>query len=553
MIGKQIGKYKLLEKRGEGGFGVLYKAFDTVIEREIAFKLLHQQMAAEEKFSAWFHREAKAMAKLNHPNIVTIYNFEVVDNYHFIVMEYIDGKNVDEILREKGPFSQPELVSIGRQLLSSLGYAHNNGIIHRDIKPSNIMVTESGLVKITDFGIAKILGSSKLTQTGTAAGSLPYMSPEQIRGKREIDSRTDIYSLGITLYQMVTGEVPFKEDSDFLLMQAHLEKPPPKPSLKRPDIPEGLEKVLLKALEKDVDQRYKTTQDMSRDLVKFQTDANIPADDEGTLASMVFENKSDDRTIIAPSSDDPTKLKPHTKKGPRPILYILGVVVLVVVVFVVIQQFSGKKETETGGTAEDTPKDTVSTVVEQPKDTATVAIQTPVEDQTGPDQNQNNITQPKYHGKLEIFYTPFDYGSSAEVYIDNDLIAHEDVPIQLDDLKPGRHTILLINKNRDWENNRFFDTVTVTEDMQSRDYNFNAPTGKVRISGSFIGGSPSMWGEIYIDNKKQDMGTPYAFDLAEGPHKLAVVKDGYETVGGYKLVNIEPDGDAEINFKLRKK
>ena len=219
---------------------------------------------------------------------------------------------------KRDPFSQPELVSIGRQLLSSLGYAHSNGIIHRDIKPSNIMLTASGLVKITDFGIAKILGASKLTQTGTAAGSLPYMSPEQIRGKKEIDSRTDIYSLGITLYQMVTGEVPFKEDSDFLLMQAHLEKPPPKPTLKRPDIPEGLENVLLKALEKDVDQRYKTTQDMSRDLVKFQTDANIAADDDGTLASMVYENKSDDRTIIAPSSDDPTKLKTSDQKRSPP-------------------------------------------------------------------------------------------------------------------------------------------------------------------------------------------------------------------------------------------
>jgi len=552
MIGKQIGKYELREKRGEGGFGVLYKAFDTVIEREIALKLLHQQMAAEEKFSAWFHREAKAMAKLNHPNIVTIYNFEVVDNYHFIVMEYIDGLNVDEILREKGPFSLPELVSIGRQLLSSIGYAHANGIIHRDIKPSNIMLTESGLVKITDFGIAKILGASKLTQTGTAAGSLPYMSPEQIRGKKEIDSRTDIYSLGITLYQMITGDVPFQEDSDFLLMQAHLEKLPPKPTTKRADIPEGLENVLLKALEKKVDDRYKNTNEMSTDLVKFQTESNIRIDDEATLASMAYDYKNNDKTIIAPPSDDATKLKPATKKGPRPILYLLAVVVVVVVVFVAIQQFSGQKESQAVDEGGVTPQDTTA-VIDDSQDTISTVVADIQKDTASANQNQTVVQQPIYHGKLEVFYTPYDYGSSAEVYVDNDIIAHDDVPIVLDNLKPGRHTILLVNKNKDWENNRFFDTVTVTENMQSRDYNFNAPTGKVRVSGSFIGGTPSMWGEVYIDNKKQDFGTPFAFNLAEGPHKIAVTKDGYETVGGYKIVNVGPDGDVEVNFKLRKK
>jgi hypothetical protein len=550
---KRIGKYELREKRGEGGFGILYRAFDTMIEREIALKLLHSQLASEEKFSAWFHREAKAMAKLNHPNIVTIYDFEVIDDMHFIIMEYVDGKNVDEIIREKGPFSVQDTAMISRQLLSALGYAHRNGIIHRDIKPSNIMVTESGLVKITDFGIAKILGSSKLTQTGTAAGSLPYMSPEQIRGKKDIDYRTDLYSTGITLYQMITGELPFKEDSDFLLMKAHMEKAPPRASDIREDVPRGLEEILLRSLEKEPTNRFETAQEMSQKISDFQRSANIPTDDEATLAATVYDRETNAKTEIRGEDTDKTEFKkPPTKKGPRPIL-ILAAVIAVVVVLFVAYQFAlkpGEGEPiaeETSGPADGEQIDEGLTDADEGK------AEEPDNDLTdgGADDGQQITTPAQYSGKLELYYTPYDYASAAEVYIDGTKIPHNDVPIYLDTLKPGRHEILLVNNKMDWKNSRFFDTVTVSEDVQSRDYNFAAPTGKVRVSASFIGGASS-WGTIYIDNKKQDVGTPFAFDLAEGPHKIAVVRDGYQTVGGYKLINVGADDDIEINFKLRK-
>jgi len=553
MIGKKIGKYELREKRGEGGFGVLYKAFDTVIEREIAFKLLHQQLAAEEKFSAWFHREAKAMAKLNHPNIVTIFNFEVVDNYHFIIMEYIDGQNVDEVLTQKGPFSIPDVISIGRQLLSSLGYAHTNGIIHRDIKPSNIMVTSSGLVKITDFGIAKILGAAKLTQTGTAAGSLPYMSPEQIRGK-QIDHRTDIYSLGITLYQMLTGDVPFKEDSDFLLMQAHLEKPPPKPSVKRADLPAGLEEILLKSLAKDVDDRYASASEMSLALINFQKAENIQ-DNDAVMTSQAFESNSNETVITPAESDGKTIFKePSKKKGIRPIFLILGIVSIVVVIFVTLQVMSRSDKGEVDTKEETTPlkadeevsKDTLVDV-----STGEDKISSTVPD--GKTEKETTPPQPAYAGKLEIYYSPYDYGSGADVYIDGVKMAHNELPIFIDTLKPGKHNIKLVRQSHEWVNNRFFDTVTVNESLQSKEYNFLGAMGKVRISANFFGGSPSLWGEIYIDDKKQEFGTPYAFDLTEGPHKISVIKDGYKSVETYKIVNVSGSDDIELNFKLRKK
>jgi serine/threonine protein kinase len=601
---KKIGKYELREKRGEGGFGVLYKAFDTVIEREIALKLLHQQFADDEKFSAWFHREAKAMAKLNHPNIVTIYNFEIVNNNHFIVMEYIDGKNIDEIMREKGAFDLENFILIARQLLSALGYAHSSGIIHRDIKPSNIMVTDTGLVKITDFGIAKILGSSKLTQTGTAAGSLPYMSPEQIRGKA-IDARTDIYSLGITFFQMLTGDVPFKEDSDFLLMQAHLEKLPPRPTTRRADIPVDLEEILLKSLEKKVEQRYASTADMAQAVVKFQRDANLEVDSEQILAAEVLDRTAVDEPDKTRLDAERTEFKPPppTKKGPRPIIPMLAAIVAVVVAIVVWQILkSGEnKPPPLPIPASDTGLIVVADFSYEPEggnaplkiqfkdlskndptawewdfgDGQRSTRQNPshnykspgeyypkliVANQRGSDTLTNLkavvITSPpppeEYTGKLEIYYTPYDISDAADLYLNGQKIPHGDMPIYLDNLKPGRYEILLVRRSHDWEHSRFFDTITVTENRQSREYSFVGLEGKVRVSASIIGGTPG-WGEIYIDDKKRDVGTPYAFDLMEGPHKIAVIRDGYETVGGYKIVNLEGGDDIELNFKLRKK
>ncbi|HER00586.1 MAG TPA: serine/threonine protein kinase [candidate division Zixibacteria bacterium] len=553
---KRIGKYELREKRGEGGFGILYRAFDTMIEREIALKLLHSQLASEERFSAWFHREAKAMAKLNHPNIVTIYDFEVIDDMHFIIMEYVDGRNVDEIICDKGPFSVQDTAMIARQLLSALGYAHRNGIIHRDIKPSNIMVTESGLVKITDFGIAKILGAQKMTQTGTAAGSLPYMSPEQIRGRKDIDYRTDLYSTGITLYQMLTGELPFKEDSDFLLMKAHMEKAPPRASDIRRDVPGGMEEIVLRALEKEPENRFESAQEMSQKIADFQRGANLPADDEATLAAAAFDRESNLSTQIRNEDSDKTVFEqPPTKKGPRPILILAAAIAVVVVLFIAYQfalKPGGQRAIteEQSGPTENAQQDTVLSSADGK--TGEPAVSDPSSDEQGQQVSQQAAeSAPRYNGKLEIYYAPYDYNNAAEIYIDGTKIPYDDVPVYLDTLKPGRHEILLVNNDADWNNASFFDTVTVTEKMQSREYNFSAPTGKVRISASFIGGESS-WGEIYIDGKKQDVGTPFAFDLAEGPHKIAVVRDGYQTVGGYKLINIGADEDVEINFKLRK-
>jgi hypothetical protein len=382
------------------------------------------------------------------------------------------------------------------------------------------------------------------------------MSPEQIRGRKDIDYRTDLYSTGITLFQMLTGELPFKEDSDFLLMKAHMEKAPPKASDFRGDVPRGMEEILLRALEKEPVNRFESAQEMSRKIADFQRSANLETDDEATLAAAAFDRESNTKTQIRSEDSDKTVLgQPAVKKGPRPIL-ILGAAIAIVVVLFIAYQFALKPGGQQALTNED---DSGAESVQQDEMPSSADEETgelaasdlAANEQVKSEPQQASQSAPSYNGKLEIYYTPYDYNNAAEVYINGTKIQYDDVPVYLDTLKPGRHEILLVGDAGDLENSRFFDTVTVTENMKSRDYNFAAPTGKVRVSASFIGGESS-WGDIYIDDKKQEVGTPFAFDLPEGPHKITVLRDGYKTVGGYKLINIGAEEDVEINFKLRK-
>jgi|GEM_PF-1581306 len=271
---KQLGKYEIVDKLGEGGFGAVYLANNTRLKKRVALKVLHPQVASDEVLAAYFEREALALARLEHTHIVRVFDYDQIDGVSFIVMEYIDGTTLDRLLRDQRAFALDEIVSIFRQLLSALGYAHENGVIHRDIKPSNIMLTSSGEVKIADFGIAKVAGAAKLTRTGTGAGSLLYMSPEQIKGTN-IDNRSDIYSVGVTLYQVVAGRTPFEADSDYEIMTGHLERAPLAPSQFKGSISRDLEEVILKAIEKKPEKRFQNAQEMSEALSRIKSGSEI--------------------------------------------------------------------------------------------------------------------------------------------------------------------------------------------------------------------------------------------------------------------------------------
>jgi len=261
MVGKTILHYKILEKIGEGGMGVVYKAEDTKLERTVAIKLLPRQIAVNSEEHERFKIEAKAAASLNHTNIATIYAIEEVDGDTFIVMEYIKGKELKELTTADGELSIKDVTDYATQIAEGLKAAHKKGVTHRDIKSSNIMITDEDQVKIMDFGLAKVRGGTQVTKAGTTLGTAAYMSPEQARGE-EADHRSDIWSFGVVLYEMLTGKLPFGGDYEQAVMYAIMNEEPEVPS----EIPANLKSILGKALKKDAAKRYQHVDELLSDL-----------------------------------------------------------------------------------------------------------------------------------------------------------------------------------------------------------------------------------------------------------------------------------------------
>lgn len=265
MIGTRIANYLIQEKLGQGGMGVVYKAIDLNLDRPVAIKALPPELAHDPGLVERFRHEARALANLNHVNIATLYSLQEANGQYLMVMEYLEGIAFDRLIRQRTRIPCEEALCLFKQALLGIGFAHRHGIVHRDVKPSNIMSTSSGLVKVMDFGIAKVLGKERLTRTGAQMGTVAYMSPEQIRNE-PVDARSDIYSLSVTLFEMLTGTLPFAAGSDFELMSAHLRTPPPKLSSFCPELAQPIEKAVLKGLEKKPADRFQTAEDFGAAL-----------------------------------------------------------------------------------------------------------------------------------------------------------------------------------------------------------------------------------------------------------------------------------------------
>ena len=263
----QLGRYEILAELGQGSMGVVYKARDPVLDRVVAVKTINLNLPKDElaEYEARFYQEARAAGGLNHPNIVTIYDIGKSDRVAYMAMELLEGDELRAILSAGQPLPAVQALDVASQVAEGLSYAHERHIVHRDVKPANVMVVRDGLVKITDFGIARMRTNDVKTMTGMILGSPKYMSPEQVAGKRA-DHRSDLFSLGVVLHEMLTGQAPFQADTVHGLMYQTLNTTPTAPSLRNPALPEILDLIVAKALSKNVEERYQSAADVAKDI-----------------------------------------------------------------------------------------------------------------------------------------------------------------------------------------------------------------------------------------------------------------------------------------------
>ncbi|EIW6613039.1 Stk1 family PASTA domain-containing Ser/Thr kinase [Clostridium perfringens] len=294
MIGKILGnRYELLQCVGEGGMSFVYKARCRKLNRFVAVKILKDEFKNNEEIVRRFKKEATAIANLSNPNVVNVLDVGTQDDINYIVMEYVEGKTLKDIIKEKGALPYEVAISIGIKVAKALECAHKSGIIHRDVKPQNILVTEEGVVKVTDFGIAKSMDSSTIAHTNSVMGSAHYFSPEQAKGTYT-DYRTDLYSLGIVLYEMVTGVVPFNGDSPVTVAVKHIQEKAIPPKNINQNIPNSLNDLIMKAMEKDPVNRYQTAKEIIGDLEKIKKDPNI------TISSKSAEDEEQFTRVMSP-------------------------------------------------------------------------------------------------------------------------------------------------------------------------------------------------------------------------------------------------------------
>ncbi|MFK0523390.1 Stk1 family PASTA domain-containing Ser/Thr kinase [Paenibacillus illinoisensis] len=350
MIGHQLGgRYEVIERVGGGGMALVYKAQDLLLNRNVAIKVLRQQFVHDEEFIRRFRREAQSAASLSHPNVVSIYDVGQEDDVHYIVMEYVEGKNLNEIIKERAPLQVDEAVRIASQIADALDHAHHNQIIHRDIKPHNILIGRNGRVKVTDFGIARAVTSTTITQTGSVVGSVHYFSPEHAKGI-VTGEKSDLYSLGIVLYQMLTGQLPFLGESPISVALKHLQEEFDEPRKFNPLIPQSVENVILKSMRKNPQERYQSAKEMQNDLEtclmperRNENKIDFPDEDDVDQTRVMPAIKPEPRGItstgaapVMESDEENHKGKPKTKNWKKPTLLIsLTVLILIAMVGVV--------------------------------------------------------------------------------------------------------------------------------------------------------------------------------------------------------------------------
>lgn len=356
-------RYKIIKSIGEGGMANVYLAYDTILEREVAVKVLRGDLAEDEKFVRRFQREANSASSLKHPNIVEVYDVGEDDGKYFIVMEYINGKTLKSLIKKRGALTLEEVIDIMLQLTSAISCAHDSYIIHRDIKPQNVMILEDGRVKITDFGIAMALNNNELTQTNSVMGSVHYLPPEQANGSGST-TKSDIYSLGILMFELLTGKLPFKGENAVEIAIKQMREPIPSVCKISPDIPQSVENVILKACAKNPKNRYASASSMYEDI---KTCLDPARRDEKRVVYTYPENDLEETKVMPDLSKlngiEDNDISEKENKSFKKILIILGIIasvlIISILIFVTVFKNTGKQITIPNGLVGDDKNEVV--------------------------------------------------------------------------------------------------------------------------------------------------------------------------------------------------
>ena len=385
MEGRVIGNYMIQSRLAIGGMGTVYKGTDTMLGRAVAIKVLRPELASTTAVVDRFRAEAVVLAKLNHPNIATLYSLLVEGDELFMVLEFVPGETLDSILHKRGVLRVEEAIPVFCQLLDGMDHAHELGIVHRDMKPANVMVTDKGTLKVLDFGIARLLGTSRLTRAGNVVGTLEYMAPEQVRGE-ETDARSDVYALGMMLYEMLTGRTPFASENDFELMRMQVHDSPAPPSTVVHSLPPLVDAAIMRAIQKDPADRFQTAGEFREMLLNAIPEGSGAVRTAGGVTNTTPKLSRD--TVVRPADRQLIDLTTETPDGvadvsPSPKPRSSGVYVLLGIIVLSIAALGTFLAVRTGG-------DAVNTNTAEPHSTQEMPT-APVE---VPDNGQSNLIKP---------------------------------------------------------------------------------------------------------------------------------------------------------------
>lgn len=510
-------KYDVVGFLGKGGFSTVFKLKDKILGRFCALKILSKELLAEPEMVERFKNEARLYAKLEHPNIVQVYDVGFYNNVAYILMRYIDGIDLKDYIKQNAPLPLDKVISVSRDIASVLGYMHSKGIVHRDIKPANIMIQKDGRAILTDFGLAKSLDTTKFTATGKILGSPHYLAPEQAKGEL-VDAKTDVYSLGITMYEMATGKVPFGGETPVQVVIKHIREQMPRPSTINEDIPRSLEKIILKTTKKKPSERFHTMEALVKDLEKLE------------------------RTTVTETVRIDA---PERKRRWMPLLWVVVLMVAVAGLY-----FSGilapKEENRSGSqikgsaTAQQVEKKGDDFVAKKSRPSSqkvdSEPAKTPPDTQlkTGEEGQKPLIKSPKKELKpsattpVRNIAVTIGANARSEVYVDGRLRGQVPPALKIK-LAPGKHKLMFIKTNT---NKTVIKEVAIHQGQKS----FNMMQ-KFQIHGTITRITAYPWGNVYIDGKAMGMTPVENIRLLEGNHLLRLENPRYQPIT--KTITIE--------------